>query len=99
MTILSTHTFAPVLVDPATVGFGPKQADPLRVAYKDVNREGRLDLLLYFRAKETGIKRRDPSASLAGETFGGLLITGTDTFGWGATSRRTITGTDRQTDN
>src|SRR5215475_9344497 len=37
--ILSTLTFHAVVVNPVTVGFGPREADPLWVAYKDVNHD------------------------------------------------------------
>jgi hypothetical protein len=86
--ILSDPPFAAAMVNPASVGFGPKQAEPIRVALQEVDDDEHSDLVLYFSARETGIQPGDTSASLAGETFPfgtetgsrRLIITGTGTF-------------------
>ena len=44
----------------------------------DVNRDGRLDLVLFFRLDETSLTRTSTEGVLKGLTFGGLSIEGKD---------------------
>jgi len=81
--ILTTDAFNVTTVDTNTVRFGATgtEATSLRFSLEDVNRDGRPDLLLQFRTKDTGIACGDTSASLTGQTlptFGGQEIEGTD---------------------
>jgi hypothetical protein len=80
--VLSTNRFDATIVDPGSVKFGPKGAT---IAHgqshiEDVDRDGDLDLVLHFRTQETGIRCRDTSAPLTGQTFDGQVITGADSI-------------------
>jgi hypothetical protein len=77
--ILSGTEFYPLRIDIPTVRFGPDEAEAIRHRVKDVNRDGVTDLLLKFKINDTGIVCGDTEATLTGETFDGLRITGTDT--------------------
>ena len=48
--------------------------------FVDGDRDGDLDLLLYFRRNRTGLVCGDTVASLTGETFTGRSIEGSDSF-------------------
>ncbi len=80
--ILSSDLFDAQTVDPETVLFGPDGATkrcsffPLR----DVNRDGKLDLVLRFRIRDTGIQCGDTEATLTGETFDGQKFWGSDSI-------------------
>ncbi len=82
--ILSTSSFDATTVDPASVCFGdaetPAERDciALKRSIKDVNRDGRLDLLLNFKTKQTGIDPGDSHACLTGTTLSGSSIQGCD---------------------
>ncbi len=76
--ILTTTTFNAKAVDPDSVRFGPNLAAPVHSALKDVNRDGALDLILYFRTQDTGIACGDTTASLTGQTTSGEAIEGSD---------------------
>ena len=80
--ILTTCTFDATTIDPATVRFGRTgtEADSVRSAFKDVNGDGKIDLILHFETRETGIKCGDTSASLTGQTLGGQAIQGSDSI-------------------
>ena len=80
--ILSTSPFAASTVEARTVKFGPAGAAPEleRVQTKDVNGDGRPDLVLRFRIQETGLQCGQPTATVTGRTFLGDQITGTDTI-------------------
>lgn len=67
-------------VNPDSVTFGPAYADATRYKMKDVNRDGLLDILLYFKIRDTGIECGDTEATLTGETFDGRAIEGTDSI-------------------
>jgi hypothetical protein len=80
--ILSTSTFDATQVDPSSVKFGPAGAV---VSHghghtEDVNRDGRLDLVLDFRTPDTGILCGATSASLTGKTRAGQAFQGTASF-------------------
>jgi hypothetical protein len=78
--ILTTNAFDATTVDPLSVEFGPQGAIEAhrRGHIEDVNKDGRLDLLLHFNTQETGIQCRDTSVSLTGQTFSDEEIKGTD---------------------
>jgi hypothetical protein len=85
--ILSTDTFDATTVDPAIVCFGdaedPSQRDCTargKAHIKDVNRDGRPDLLLRFDVSETGIDPGDTTACLTGATVAGQSIEGCDSI-------------------
>jgi hypothetical protein len=78
--ILTTLTFDATTVDPSSVQFGPNLAIPIFVALEDVDRDGRLDMILRFRTQETGIRCGDTVASLTGQTNGGRAIEGSDSI-------------------
>ncbi len=83
--ILSNATFnAIVEVDTSSImaTFGKSEAK-LKTPYsqfKDVNKDGYLDLLLHFKIKETGIRCGDTQATLIGKTKAGLNFMGNDSF-------------------
>jgi DNA-binding beta-propeller fold protein YncE len=78
--ILSTETFDATTVDPQSLRFGPKGAQEAhnKGHIRDVNHDGRPDLILHFRARATGIQCGHTAASLTGETFVGASIQGFD---------------------
>jgi hypothetical protein len=78
--ILTTDTFDATTVDPSTVRFGATgtKATPMRFSLEDVNRDGRADLLIQFRTRDTDIACGDASAALTGQTFSGQEIEGED---------------------
>jgi len=67
-------------VDIPTVEFGPDGAKATRYKVKDINKDGLGDLLLRFKIQKTGIACGDTEATLTGETFDGLIISGTDSI-------------------
>jgi hypothetical protein len=50
------------------------------VRTRDVNKDGRPDLLLHFRTQDSGIECGDTSASLTGRTVKGEPMQGSDTI-------------------
>ena len=80
--VLSTSAFAASTVDPPTVKFGPAGASPDldHVQTKDVNGDGRPDLVLRFRIQDTGLLCDQSTATLTGRTVLGDRISGTDTI-------------------
>jgi concanavalin A-like lectin/glucanase superfamily protein len=80
--ILTTCAFDATTVDPTTVRFGRTgiEADPVRSGLKDVNGDGKIDMILHFETRETGIKCGDTSASLTGHTVDGQIFQGADSI-------------------
>ncbi|HEX2964727.1 MAG TPA: hypothetical protein VHO84_03030, partial [Syntrophorhabdaceae bacterium] len=66
------------LLDPITFYLGPNEASPVHYAWKDINGDGMVDLILHFRIRDTGIECGDTSTILKGETVDGELIEGSD---------------------
>ncbi len=64
--ILSSESFDATTVDPLTALFGPTgtEAQELKVALKDVNGDGRVDMVLYFATNQTGIQCSHRTAKL-----------------------------------
>lgn len=73
-------TFDATTVDARTVRFGPDGATMVHknAHLEDVDDDGDIDMVLHFKAKETGIKAGDTEATLTGETVEGRKIRGTD---------------------
>ena len=83
--ILSTASFGATTVDPATVKLaGAPVATQGRgtpmTSVADLNRDGRLDLLLHFRTQDLQLTPTATEAVLKGRTFSGQLIRGTDSI-------------------
>lgn len=79
--ILSTADFDAADIDPASVRFGPAGASPDKNGkLKDVNGDGRPDLVLHFRTQSTGIVCGMTEVSLFGFTFAGRRIEGSDSI-------------------
>ncbi len=74
--ILSDALFDATQVDPLSVRFGPGEATEVhgRGHLEDVNGDGRLDLVLHFATKESGITCGQTSVTLTGSTEGGQSI-------------------------
>ena len=62
--ILSFDSFDATKLDLPMVGFGPDGAQPAKTAMEDVNGDGLLGMLLFFRTQSTGIACGDTSATL-----------------------------------
>jgi hypothetical protein len=83
---LSTSSFDATGVDPSSVCFGdaevPAQRDctAAHSSLEDVNGDERLDQLLQFETRQTGIDSGDTHACLTGTTFSGLSVEGCDSI-------------------
>ena len=81
--ILSTADFDATTVNPATVTFAgapvdSRRNDEPRVTFRDVNEDGLQDIVLRFEIDEMTLTSFDTSATLAGQTFDGYALAGTD---------------------
>lgn len=78
--IFGSSTFDALQVDTSSVKFGPSGGPPIRwkIDTKDINRDGFVDLLLFFRARKTGIECGDTEATMTGRTFPGEEFIATD---------------------
>src|SRR5262249_23620211 len=76
--ILTRPNIDATTVEPSTVRFGKTgiEAAPVRAAFEDVDSDGRLDLVLYFRTQNTGLQCGDRFGVLAGQTMSGQVIHG-----------------------
>ena len=81
VTILGSEAMDADLVDPGSVRFGPDGvAINKRPKYKDVNRDGFIDLRMRFPMRESGLVVGDVEACLEGSTFDGLAFHGCDSI-------------------
>jgi len=78
--ILTTEDFDASTVDVSTVQFGPGAAPPVSYALEDVDGDTDWDLVLHFNTQEMGVACGDIEATLTGQTFEGVQITGTDSI-------------------
>ena len=80
--ILTTDVFDALQVDITTMVFGPDGAGiPHQQGHvEDVDDDGDLDLIAFFRTQQTGIACGDTEATLGGETFAGDPVSGSDTI-------------------
>ena len=79
--ILGNEAFAAESIDAGSLRFGPQGAAPLqwpRPKLWDVDRDGDLDLLAYFKVGETGLSCDDDEALLSAQTAVGLPVAGAD---------------------
>jgi hypothetical protein len=76
--VLSDADFDARQVVPESTRFGPGGAAPTGFRFRDVDKDGDLDLLLHFRIPQIGLTCADVEATLTGETLDGTPITGTD---------------------
>jgi hypothetical protein len=76
--IFSVNGFDATAVNANTVRFGATgtEAAPIHGAIRDVNGDGRFDMVLRFEIQNTKIRCGDTSASLTGQTSQGLSIIG-----------------------
>ena len=80
--ILTTDAFDATTVDPLSIKFGPKEAmvGQGQSHLEDVDRDGALDLVLFFPTQDTGITCGALSAALTGQTFDSQVIMGSDSI-------------------
>ncbi|MBI4463638.1 MAG: hypothetical protein HY647_02940 [Acidobacteria bacterium] len=83
--ILSSSSFGATTVDPATVTLAGAPVATLgkgtpMFSFADVNRDGRLDLLLHFRTQDLQLISTSTEAVLKGKTFSGQIIRGIDSI-------------------
>ena len=80
--ILTTETFDAYSVDTSTILFGRTgiECEPIRISYRDINKDKNEDLLLYFKIHETGIQIGDNMAYLTGKVLSGEDIMGSDSI-------------------
>jgi hypothetical protein len=79
--VLGSMDFDATQVYPAKVTFGPHEAIPAHNGHvEDVDDDGYMDMMFHFKTEETGIVCGDTEATLMGETFGGIQLTGIDTL-------------------
>ena len=76
MAIITTESFDASTIDPSTIIFAA--ASPVKWSHKDVDNDGDLDMFLHFKTRELDLTLEDSEATLIGETYNGVQITGTD---------------------
>ena len=78
--VLTSEDFDALLADPDTVRFGPAEAERryMQAHVEDVDSDGDMDLVFHFKTQETGIACGDSDATLTGETWECVPISGTD---------------------
>jgi len=78
--ILSTATFDATTVEPTTVLFGPTgtEVSPVQYDLKDIDRDGNTDMILHFKAAESGLQCGDTVASITGSISIHEMIEGSD---------------------
>jgi len=79
--ILGSENFDVKEIDASTLKFGPDGATPFHrfMKRKDINRDGFSDLVVIFRASQSGIQCGDTEATLSGNAASGSF-TGTDSI-------------------
>jgi hypothetical protein len=77
---LATDSFDVTRVATATVRFGPAGAKPTKARLKDVDGDGRLDVVFTFRTNRSGIACGDTTASLTGAMRDDARFKGTDSI-------------------
>ena len=78
--VLTSEVFDALQVDPDTARFGPEGAAKVhsQAHVEDVDYDGDMDLVFHFRTQETGIQCGDTEATLTGETWDGVPVSGAD---------------------
>jgi hypothetical protein len=78
--ILGSDSLDAADVDPSTLAFGPASAEPVhpKPHHRDVNGDGRNDLISHYWIPATGIAEGDTEACLTGETLDGRAFEGCD---------------------
>ena len=78
--ILTTDSLDASLVDTSTIQFGPGAAEPVMYQLDDVDNDGDWDLMLKFNTKDANISCSNTEATLTGQMFDGVQITGMDSI-------------------
>jgi hypothetical protein len=68
-------------VDPASLRFGPGKAAAENVHVEDVGHNGKADLVMYFRAADSGLPAKSVNACLTGKRLDGAPFEGCDLLG------------------
>jgi hypothetical protein len=76
VSILSTVDFDATIINPETVKFA--EVSPSKSKLEDVNKDGRMDLLLFFVTDELQLSTGATEATLSGSTLNGTIIWGSD---------------------
>ena len=76
--IRGSEGFNPGEVDRTTIAFGPNAARPVMSRSRHVDRDSRLDLVVRFVARDTGIPRGASEACLTAEMLDGTPLSGCD---------------------
>jgi hypothetical protein len=78
VSVFSAKGFEATDLDPKTVRFGAtgSEATPIHVGRRDVDGDGRQDLIVRFQIQDLGIQCGDTSATLSAQTSSGLAIVG-----------------------
>ena len=76
--LLAADDLDPTQVDVASLGFGPDAAPAVHSLLRDVDRDGRLDLVTHHRIPQTGIALGDEEACLGGQLLDGTPLAGCD---------------------
>jgi hypothetical protein len=76
--VLSSATIDATTLDPASVRFGPREAQVVNDSLEDVNDDSLLDLLMHFRTQEVGLLSGDTQVCLTGQTLSSVLVHGCD---------------------
>ncbi len=78
LAVLGSVNFDATQVDFSTAEFGPGKASPIHGGHvEDVNNDDIFDMVFHFNTQDTGIACGDFKATLSGETFSGVALTGT----------------------
>ena len=75
--VVTTDEFDASTIDPETVSFAAAAAE--RCTEEDIDFDGDMDLLFHFKTQELNLDKDSTEATLAGTTYDGQAIEGTDT--------------------